>query len=255
MLHDAASICSSLLLRPGQWGDEPEPIFAHLYDRGDLLEKLAPALADAWPDHPVPDADGLEAFLREAYRRFVASERALEGEEGFVPAALWTHMARGLLLEHLREEVDALVGGVHLEPVWTAWNAMDETRPMYELMQAGMRIKLRVVSDFLTGERSRHEDELFAAQFFPAGEWSTHRDTDMASLVRERQRFVHKQVAHLTATRPLPEERDIYRPDSYRDELLELVMLLEQFTAGIDARLLPDWWAEWASGLRARSQP
>jgi hypothetical protein len=129
MLHDAASFCGVMLIRPAQIGAQPEPIVAHLHDRDALLAALAPALADAWPEHPDPDEEGLEAFLEEAYRRFVALERGLEGEEGFVPAAEWLHSARGLLLEHLRDEIDAIVGGVHLEPVWTAWSALDQTRP------------------------------------------------------------------------------------------------------------------------------
>ena len=65
------------------------------------------------------------------------------------------------------------------------------------------------------------------------------------------QRLVHKQIAHLTITRPLPEDKNIYRPTSYIQVVSEMLTLLEQFTQAVDPRLLPEWWKDWVAELQA----
>lgn len=58
LLHGAAEACESLLIRPGRLPDEPEPpILGEQYDRDQIFEKLAPALAEAWPEHPTEPED------------------------------------------------------------------------------------------------------------------------------------------------------------------------------------------------------
>jgi len=69
--------------------------------------------------------------------------------------------------------------------------------------------------------------------------------------VLDNQRLIHKQIAHLTITRPLPEETGVYRLSTYLYLMQDIVGLLEQFSAAVDARLLPDWWQEWVAGLSA----
>jgi hypothetical protein len=73
--------------------------------------------------------------------------------------------------------------------------------------------------------------------------------------VLNNQRLVHKQIAHLTITRPLPEDKNIYRPSSYSQVVSEVLTLLEQFTQAVDPRLLPEWWTDWVAQLQARLIP
>lgn len=254
-LHDAASICDLGLLRPATLRNgEALQIFGEELDRERLLEHLAPALDLAWPDRP-RDPDDLEAFLREAYTKVVVHSRRLAGEEGFVPAALWTDHGRELLLEHLREDVEALIGGVRAEGLWFAFGELGDTAALGELIHTGMLIKLRALGAFLVLKPSRHDDELTAAEFFQAGSWEEARDGGLSRNVVANQKLVHKQIAHLTITRPLPEDRNIYRPSSYLHVVDEQLQLLEQFSNAVDLRLLPDWWSKWVAGLRERLFP
>jgi hypothetical protein len=56
----------------------------------------------------------------------------------------------------------------------------------------------------------------------------------------------------LTITRPLSEDKNIYRPSSYVQVVSEMVTLLEQFTQVMNPRLLPEWWTDWVAPLRAQ---
>ncbi len=234
-------------------GGEPLPIFGAELDQAGLLAELAPALDLAWPDRP-GEIDDLEAFLRDAYGKIVAHLNALSGDD-FVPAGHWTDTGRELLLEHLRQDVDALIGGARTEGLWFAFGETNDTAPLVELIHSGMLIKLRAVGAFLVLKPSRHDDELTAADFFAAGVWENARDGQLAAHVLSNQRLVHKQIAHLTITRPLPEDTNIYRPSSYSQVVSEMLTLLEQFTQAVDQRLLPEWWTDWVAQLQARLVP
>jgi hypothetical protein len=155
--------------------------------------------------------------------------------------------------EHLRDEIDALIGGVRAEGLWAAFTEVDDTVALHELIHAGMLIKLRVVGAFLVLPPSRFSDELTADEFFAAGQWQELRDGTLAANVASYQQLTHKQIAHLTLTRPIPEDKLVYRPRSYHHLVLDLITLLEQFTTAVDLRLLPEWWPEWAGELRGRS--
>jgi hypothetical protein len=63
-------------------------------------------------------------------------------------------------------------------------------------------------------------------------------------------RAVNKLFAHLTLSRPLPEDREVYQPASYRPGLKRLVRVFEEFTENVDERLLPDWWQGWFQQYR-----
>ena len=243
-------MCNLGLLRAATLdGGEPLPIFGTELDRAGLLAELAPALDIAWPDR-ADEFDDLESFLRDAYSKIVAHLNALSGDD-FVPAGRWTDTGRELLLEHLRQDVDALIGGARAEGLWFAFGETSDTAPLVELIHSGMLIKLRAVGAFLVLKPSRHDDELTAADFFPAGAWENARDAKLAALVLNNQRLVHKQIAHLTITRPLPEDKNIYRPTSYIQVVSEMLTLLEQFTQAVDPRLLPEWWKDWVAELQA----
>ena len=60
------------------------------------------------------------------------------------------------------------------------------------------------------------------------------------------------QIAHLTISRPLPEEIGVYRPGSYRHHVDQILTLLEQFTEAVDPRLLTEWWPDWLADARRR---
>jgi hypothetical protein len=252
LMHDAASLCGVALLRAASRAEgHLEPIIGTQMDRDRLLEDLRSALDVVWPDRP-PDVTDLEAFLREAYRRFVSRADALAGEDGFVPAARWREQARDLLLEHLQAEIEALVGGVRTEGFWHSFGAVSDIEQLGELVAAGMLIKLRSVGAFLVLPPSRYEDELTAAAFFSAGKWDQARDEAIAERIARNQKLTHKQIAHLTLTRPLPEETSVYRASTYLYLVQDVLTLLEQFTAAVDPRLLPDRWPEWLGGVRPR---
>jgi hypothetical protein len=255
ILHDASQLCAILKIRPaGMDHAQMMAAFGLELDREGILAELAPALRSAWPDHPEPDED-LISFCDEAYERIITRASDLAGEHGFVPAARWLDRAREVLLEHLRLEVDAIVGGARAEELWFAFGAVPDTQPLYDLVHAGLMIKLRAVADFLIGSPSSHHDELRAAQFFPVGEWEAARDSETTAELKRIQTLVHKQIAHLTMTRPPPEERDVYRPSTYRYVVGTAITLLEAFTQNVDHRLLTDWWTEWLAGLRGHLDP
>lgn len=252
LMHDAASLCEVGLLRPAvPVGGEPDPIIGTQMDSDGLMESLRPALDVAWPSRESELGD-LETFLREAYRRFVRRADELAGDDDFVPAGRWREQARDVFLEHVQAEVEALVGGVRTEGFWQSFNAVSDIAQLEELIAARMLIKLRAVGAFLVLPPSRYQDELTAAAFLGAGKWGQARDEAVAERVARAQKLVHKEIAHLTLTRPLPDERGVYRPRTYLYLVQDVLTLLEQFTAAVDPRLLPDWWPEWIDGVRPR---
>lgn len=219
--------------------------------RDALIEALRPALDLAWPGQPLEVGD-LDPLLREARTRILEAATALAGADGFVPAALWTNTGREILLEHLRLDIAMLVGGVRAEGLWFAFVETPDTEPLAELIIAGMLIKLRAVGAFLVHKPSTRPDELTAAQFFPTGAWELARSDETTQRVLRLQVPVHKQVAHLTISRPYPDELDVYRPSTYRPLVEDLLALLEQFADHVDARLVSDGWTDSIRALRTR---
>lgn len=254
-LHDAAALCSYLLIRPGRVSEEEEPpVIGEEVDRAVVMGRLKPALDLAWPDYPDPP-EAIGPFLEAAATRFEKKAEEMAGTDGFVPAAqVMTSMSRDLVFEHLKQELTDVLGGVETEHFWNSFDALDATAPIKWLTQAGLLIKLRSLGSFLVGAPNRFDDEIAAEEFFSAGRWREVRDERICAEVAAYGRVVNKGFAHLTLTRPLPEERDVYRPASYRPSLEELVQLFEEFTENVDSRLLPDWWRGWLVDFAERSR-
>lgn len=253
LLHDAASLCAVALLRPASMSAEDliMPILGLDLRRDALLEALEPALGIAWPDRPTEVGD-LDRFLKDARLKIIDAAAALDSVNGYVPAALWTDAGRELLLEHLHLDIAMLVGGVRAEGLWGAFGEMPDTEPLGELIVAGMFIKLRTVGAFLIQKPVRHRDELTAAQFFSAGAWESARDDVVTERVLQLQPLFHKQVAHLTVSRPQPDEYAVYRPSTYQPMVEDLLLLLEQFAGEVDVRLVPNTWRASIRALRPR---
>ena len=254
-LHDAAALCSYLMLRPGKLPDEEDPpILGEDVDPALLVARLKPALELAWPAHPErPEA--IAPFLDDAATRVEEKAKEMAGAEGFVPAAqMMTDAGRDLVFEHLKQELTDVLGGVETEHFWDAFDALEATASIKQLTLAGLMIKLRSLGSFLVGAPNRFDDEIAAEEFFPAGRWKEVRDERISANVAGYGRFVNKGFAHVTLTRPLPEERDVYRPASNRPVLERLVQLFEEFTENVDLRLLPDWWSEWFASFAERSR-
>jgi hypothetical protein len=102
---------------------------------------------------------------------------------------------------------------------------------------------------------THHQDEPTAAEFFGAGKWEDVRDPDVAASVLATQITIHKQIAHLTISRPLPEEIGVYRTGSFRGLVGEVLSMLVEFSEAVDQRLLPDWRQKWLGefGCASRS--
>jgi hypothetical protein len=255
LLHDAAGYCDYLRLRPATLpGEGPPPILGEEMDRDLIVAALAPALELAWQDFPAePEAIG--PFLEEAVERFEAKAAAMSGSEDFVPAAeVMTAGSRDLTFEHLKQELGDVLGGIDTEDFWRSFDSLDVIAPIKHLALAGLLIKMRSLGSFLIGRANKFEDEIAAVEFFPTGRWKQVRDASLCDQVLAYDRMVNKSFAHLTLSRPLPEERDIYEPASYRPELEILVQLFETFTENVDHRLLPDWWREWLTGFAEQAR-
>lgn len=222
--------------------------------REELLGRFRPALTIAWPDRS-DEVDDLEGFLLAARKRIVARSEVLADAEGFVPAGQWTEHSRHLLLENLRLEVEALVGGVRPEGLRQAFDGTGDTAPLLELVESGMLIKVRSAGAFLVIPPTHHQDELTAAEFFGAGKSEDVRYPDVAASVLATQITIHKQIAHLTISRPLPEEIGVYRTGSFRGLVGEVLSMLVEFSEAVDQRLLPDWRQKWLGefGCASRS--
>ncbi len=242
VLSDAAGLVSYLQLRPG--GSADNPIIAHDYSLTRLLAALERALELSWPDRPGQVSD-LEQFLPEAYRRFVATSDALATDGAYVEAARWSAEGRNQLLEHVKLEIEALVGGVKVEDLWQSFETTGDTAPLKVLIENGLLVTYRSHASFLVGPPNRFEDEICAADFFPIGEWEEKRNPVLVQQLVAGSKYVNKQVAHLTVSRPLANVISIYRPGSYADLTREVVELMDQFTELVDPLLLPDWWHDW----------
>jgi len=249
-LNDGANLVSYLRLRPG--GSSEHQILGEDFPLEGVLTALEPALEIAWTDRPEQVSD-LDEFLEEAYQRFVASADDLATESSYIEAARWTVKGRNHLLDHLRHELDAVLGGVEAEELWQAFGSLVETAPLTFLIENGIQVTFRSLASFLVdSSNKRFDDELCAADFFPIGEWENIRDEQITAHLVKQSQLVNKQVAHLTHTRPRVEEITIYRPRSYRDLARSVVEMLDQFTAAVDTRLLPDWWSRWLADSRER---
>lgn len=250
MLHDAAAYCGVLLLRPGKLDDTEEPAIAgEDVDRVLLMAQLKPALDFAWLERPAELGD-LVSFLEEALDRLQAKSEEIAGDECFVPAAMLASPGRNLVFEHLKLELIDVLGGVETEDLWNSFDALDATAPIKQLTRVGLQIKMRSLGSFLLGTASHFDDEIAAAEFFPTGRWKDLRNANLCDDISSEMHAVNKLFAHLTLSRPLPEDREIYQPASYRPGLERLVRVFEEFTENVDERLLPDWWRGWFQHYR-----
>jgi hypothetical protein len=75
---------------------------------------------------------------------------------------------------------------------------------------------MRSLGSFLLGAANYFDDEIAAAEFFPTRRWKELRNADLCDAISSEIRVVNKLFAHLTLSRPLPEDREIYQPASYR---------------------------------------
>lgn len=250
LLHDAIGTCSIALLTRPATTEDPEPeVIGVALGRANLLEALESSMPEVWPDFTL-DEENIAAELTEFRDRAIARLEDLKAEQGFVPAAMWQAYHRALFFEHLKVELEAIAAGVRTEPLWHSLWATEETESLGDVVEAGMEIKLRAVGDFLVGKTSeKYRDvELHARDFFEAGAWADLRDDRMAEIVVKTNDFASKRIAHLTTSRPLPVDREIYRR-SYDNYLERLIHVFRTFTNEVHAGLLPDWWAPWFTQL------
>jgi hypothetical protein len=240
-LSNAISWVDSLLIQEANGG----PSVAQKLGAALVLQSLEPVLRFAWPDRP--DVADLDEFVLQARVRFLTYLRDQKGGASFVPAVEWDHGGRVHLLEHLRADVDRIVGGRRAWDFSEALALLTDGEPVSRLAQAGLKIKIRAVTSFLIGEapRGRYEThELTAAQFFAP--WHMGRDP----LAKGDERGLHyadsvsKLVAHLTAERPRLDVLYRYTGDpSWPVQLL--LQLHGEFGAAVDAELVPGWLPEW----------
>jgi hypothetical protein len=83
-----------------------------------------------------------------------------------------------------------------------------------------------------------------ADDFFTEGYWKQARDCAVSETLERELGLANKQVAHITLTRPLPEDIGVYA-GSVRSEFDRIVTLFAEFNHEVDKRLLPQWWSEW----------
>ena len=247
-----------MLIRPGKLSeDEPEPsIIGSSVGTARIIERLSPALEISWPDHPTEPED-LKAFLEEASKRLFDAAAALKDDPGFVPAATFTRVSRDLTLEHVKLEFEDVRGGVETEALWQSFGALEATVSIKNLTRAGLAIKLRALGAFILSGRTWRDDEMTADDFFPKDQWKERRDSRLSKTLEKELGFANKQVAHITLTRPLPEDIEVYA-GSQRPQFERIVRLFAQFDEQVDDRLVPEWWpvwfAEFAGGLVPKNQ-
>ena len=239
-----------MLIRPGTMDEEESepPIIGSSVGATKVIERLAPGLEIAWPDHPTVPED-LKAFLEGASARLYAAADGLKDEPGFVPAAGFTRNSRDLFFEHVKAELEDVRGGIETEYPWEAFDALDATAPIRRLTRAGLLIKLRALGAFILFGATRRDDEMTAADFFPMDAWKGKRNAEIAEILMKELGFANKQVAHITLTRPLPEDIELYA-GSGRPQFERIVGLFTEFDRAVDRRLPPDWWSEWFSEFR-----
>jgi hypothetical protein len=243
-LSNAISWVDSLLIHEANNG----PSVADKLGAALVVQSLAPVLTIAWPDRPDVVED-LDAFVAQARARLLAYLREQEGGASFVPAVGWDHGGRVHLLEHMRADVEQIVGGHRAWDFIEALAVLAGGESVRQLAQAGLDIKIRAVTSFLLGgaPSKRYEaNELTAAQFFAAGEWGKIRSPRATTELQAYSDSVSKLVAHLTAERPRVEDLDRYNGDRQWPVLL-LLHLLGEFGAAVDAELVPGWLPGWAS--------
>jgi hypothetical protein len=234
-----------MLVRPGRiTEEEPEgPIVGTSVPVSGIMERLSPALEIGWPDHPAEPED-LVAFLEEASTRLFQAAAALKTDPGFVPAAGFSRLSRNLVLEHVKVEFEDARGGIESEDLWQSFDAHESTAPIKRLTRAGLTIKLRALGAFILFGRTWRDDEMAADDFFPEGDWKKARNSWVAETLEKELGFANKQVAHITLTRPLPEDIEIYA-GSARAEFDRILTLFAEFNDRVDNRLLPQWWSKW----------
>lgn len=240
-----------MLIRPGMMSeDEPEPPIAGVsIGTAQIMERLGPALQIAWPDHPAEPED-LKAFLETAAGRLLDAAMKLKDEPGFVPAASFTRLSRERTFEYVCAELEDVRGGVETEDLWQAFDALDATAPIRRIAHAGLAIKLRALGAFILFGPTWRDDEMNAADFFPKGAWEASRDAVIAEILERGLSLTNKQVAHITLTRPLPEDIEVYG-GSAGPELELIVQLFDQFDGAVDHRLLPAVWSHWWDDFRS----
>jgi hypothetical protein len=244
-LSNAISWVDSLLIHDANHG----PSVAQKLGAPLVLQSLEPVLAFAWPERP--DVEDLDGFVLQARARLLAYLRGQKGGASFVTAVEWDHCGRVHLLEHLRADVDQIVGGRRAWDFVEALAFLAGGESVSRLAHAGLDIKIRAVTSFLIGEppRGRYEaHELTAVQFFAPGKWGEIRSPRATSELLRYSGSVSNVVAHLTAERPRLEDLDRYTGDpSWPVQLL--LQLLGEFGAAVDAELVPDWLPDWASSV------
>lgn len=240
-----------MLIRPGMTSeDEPEPpIAAVSIGTAKIMERLGPALRIAWPDHPAEPGD-LKFFLEAAAGRLLETAAELKDEPGFVPAAGFTRISRDRTFEYVCAELEDVRGGVETEDLWQSFDALDATAPIRRIAHAGLAIKLRALGAFILFGPTWRDDEMNAADFFPKGDWDASRDAVTAEILERDLQLTNKQVAHITLSRPLPEDIEMYGGSS-GPELDWIVGLFIEFDGAVDHRLLLAWWSPWFEDFRS----
>ncbi|HEV2858094.1 MAG TPA: hypothetical protein VGW80_06800 [Solirubrobacterales bacterium] len=245
LLVGSGETCQAMLVRPSRiTEEEPEaPIVGTSVSLSKIIERLSPALEIGWPDHPAEPKD-LEAFLEEASTRLFDAAAALKTSPNFVPAAGFARISRDLIFEHVKVELEDARGGIETEDLWRSFDALESTAPIKRLTRAGLTIKLRALGAFILFGRTWRDDEMTADDFFPEGDWKRARDAQVSEALEKELGLANKQVAHITLTRPLPEDIEVYA-GSGLSEFNRIIALFAEFERAVDSRLLPPWWSDW----------
>ena len=130
-LSNAISWVDSLLIHEANSG----PSVAQKLGAALVLQSLEPVLRFAWPDRP--DVVDIDEFVLQARVRFLTYLRDQKGGTSFVPAVEWDHGGRVHLLEHLRADVDLIVGGRRAWDFIEALALLTGGEPVSRLAQAG----------------------------------------------------------------------------------------------------------------------
>jgi hypothetical protein len=209
-----------------------------------ILKRTLFALGEFQPME-IGNVEQAKAAIQSARTVIRKRRQALKATEDFVPAAEWNSEFRGILFEHLRVEMETLWGAIRVEPLWMSFGQLQVTDPIQRLCLTGGRTIHRAVGEFLVGSSGSYSDQAAARDFFPDDGWETIRSEGVAESVLRSMRLTNKQVAHLTSTRPLPEDYYVYAPQSLGPEVEGLMTLLREFTSAAPAALLPAWWGDW----------
>ena len=225
------------------------PSIAETWGAPRVLASLSDALDIAWPDRQPPE--DLDAYMVDARARTLERLRADKKAAMFVAAVDWNSGGRAHVLEHLRADVEQIVGGLSAWHFVEGLDGIAGGEPLRRLVEAGIAIKIRAVGQFLTGAppRKSYEDhEITAAQFFTAGTWGEIRSPEASSLLVTYYEHVNRQIAHLTSTRPRVEDVDRYGTDLHW-LLAQVLILLGQFGMAVDRQLVPEWLPAWAGQI------